>query len=106
MEILATVISSAALVLIAIIEAKAARNRKTEKHDKERAERRAATRERESRLSMEMMAAACALSLVTAKKVTGMHTNGDVADAMDKAEAAQEAYRAFLRDITAHQVAK
>lgn len=98
--------SALALVIVAVIEAVAVRDRKRAKEDKERVERRAAVRERESRLSMEMTSAACALALVTAKKVTGMHTNGDVEEAMTKAKAAQKEYQDFLEDVAAHQVAK
>lgn len=47
---------------------------------------------------MEMQAAICSLALVTAKKLTGQHTNGDVEDAMEQAKAAQEEYADFVRD--------
>lgn len=106
MEWFAPVVSAAGLVIVAIIEGVAARERKSVRRDREREERRAALRERESRLSMEMMSATCDLALVTAKKVNGMHTNGDVEDAMESASTAQDAYRAFLRDTASHQVAK
>ncbi len=98
--------SAVALVLVAIIEAVSLKDRKNEKEERERVERRAAVRERESHLSMEMMSAACALSLVVAKKVTGMHTNGDVEEAMDKAKSAQSKYQDFLEEITAKHLAK
>ena len=42
----------------------------------------------ESRLAMELMYANCALSLTTAKKLAGMHTNGDVEEAMEAARSA------------------
>lgn len=98
--------SAIALVIVAVIEAVAVRDRKRAKEDKERTERRAAVRERESRLSMEMTSAACALALISAKKLTGMHTNGDVEEAMQKAKAAQNDYQNFLEDVASHQVAK
>ena len=100
------VISAAALIAVAIIEAVALRERKNEKAEKERVEKRAALREHESHLSMQMMSAACALALVTAKKVTGMHTNGDVEEAMDKAREAQANYQTFLEETAARQLAK
>ena len=79
------VLPSVALIVVAIIEAVSLRDRKKAKAEQERIERRAQLREKESRTSMELMSATCALSLVVAKKVTGMHTNGDVEEAMDKA---------------------
>ena len=100
------VISAIALVAVAIIEAVAVKDRKNAKAEKERVERRAALREHESHLSMQMMSAACALALVTAKKVTGMHTNGDVEEAMDKAREAQANYQTFLEETAARQLAK
>lgn len=100
------VISAIALVVVAIIEAVALKDRKKAKEEKERVERRAALREHESHLSMQMMSAACALALVTAKKVTGMHTNGDVEEAMDKAREAQANYQTFLEETAARQLAK
>lgn len=99
-------ISAAALVVVTVIEAAALNDRKKAKQDKERAERRAAVREQESHLSMQMMSAACALSLVVAKKVTGMHTNGDVEEAMEKAKTAQSDYQNFLEETAARQIAK
>lgn len=101
-----TVISAAALVAVAVIEAVALNDRKKDNEEKARVERRAALRERESHLSMEMMSAACALSLVVAKKVNGMHTNGDVEEAMEKAKTAQSAYQSFLEETAARQIAK
>lgn len=108
--IICALIAAVGTVVVALVEVRAAKDRKRSaaqaKEERERVERRAATRERESRLSMEMMAATCALSLVAAKKLTGMHTNGDVEEAMDKALAAQEDYADFVRDVAAHQVVK
>lgn len=71
-----------------------------------RAESRAQRRERESRLAMELMYANCALSLTTAKKLAGMHTNGDVEAAMEAAREAQEAYVDFARSQAAHNFSK
>ena len=41
-----------------------------------------ARRATESRLAMDLMYATCSLSLTTAKKLAGQHTNGDVEEAM------------------------
>ena len=40
---------------------------------------------------MDLMYATCSLSLTTAKKLAGQHTNGDVEEAMRAAETARTA---------------
>lgn len=50
---------------------------------------------------MELMYATCSLSLTTAKKLAGLHTNGDVEEAMTAADSAKEAYVDFVRDEAA-----
>ncbi|MEG2680055.1 MAG: hypothetical protein RR949_08925, partial [Oscillospiraceae bacterium] len=76
------------------------------KIDRERSEYRAETRARESKLSMDLMSASCALSMVAAKKLTGMHTNGDVEKAMKDATKAQDEYANFVNEVASRQVAK
>lgn len=100
------VITALAAVVVAVIEAAAAWDRRQSRQDRARAEKRAARRAEESRLSMDLMSANCALALVTAKKLAGLHTNGDVEEAMEAAKMAQTAYQDFLRDQAAGQVAK
>ena len=99
-------INALALVLVAVIESAAAWDRRQTRRERQRVERRAARRAEESRLSMDLMSANCALALTTAKKLAGMHTNGDVEEAMQAARAAQEAYTDFLQQQAAEQVAK
>lgn len=106
MEWYGPTVSAVALVLVAIIEALAARDRRRYKSDRERAERRAALRARESQLSMEMMSSNNKLTLVIAKKLTGQHTNGDVEEAMHEAQQSQADYQTFLEETTAKQMAK
>ena len=71
-----------------------------------RADARAARRATESRLAMDLMYATCSLSLTTAKKLAGQHTNGDVEEAMRAAETARTAYIGFVRSEAAHSVSK
>lgn len=99
-------INALALVLVAVIESAAAWDRRQTRRERQRVERRAARRAEESRLSMDLMSANCALALTTAKKLAGMHTNGDVEEAMQAARAAQEAYTDFIHRQAAGQVAK
>ena len=98
-EVICAVIAAAAAIFVAVIER---RNLKQNKKIETRAERRAL----ESRLSMDLMYANCALSLTTAKKLANMHTNGDVEDAMTAAKNAQSAYTNFIRDTVSHGVSK
>lgn len=98
-EIVCAMIAAAAAVFVAVIEG---RNRKQNKKIDERAQRRAL----ESRLSMDLMYANCALSLTTAKKLANMHTNGDVEEAMNAAKEAQEAYINFARNEAARTITK
>lgn len=76
------------------------------KRSTKRTEARAARRAKESRLAMELMYATCSLSLTTAKKLSGQHTNGDVEEAMHDAAAAREAYVDFVRTEAAQNFAK
>ena len=96
-EIICAALAAAATIFVAVIER---RNYKQNKSIEERAEQRA----QESRLSMDLMYANCALSLTTAKKLANMHTNGDVEEAMEAAQKAQHAYNNFLRDMVSHNV--
>ena len=98
-EVICALIAAVATVVAALAEDRSRQSAK-------RSEIRAARRERESRLAMDLMYANCSLSLTTAKKMAGMHTNGDVEEAMEAARAAQEAYQDFARDEAAHQFSK
>ena len=98
-EVICALIAGAATVVAALAERRS-------RASVRRTEVRAARRERESRLAMDLMYANCALSLTTAKKLAGMHTNGDVEEAMEAARAAQEAYQDFARDEAARQFSK
>ena len=98
-EVICALIAATATVLAAVTGHRVAKSTK-------QAERRAERRARESRLSMELMYATCALSLTTAKKLAGMHTNGDVEEALQKATDAQAEYIDFCRDEAAKNIAK
>ena len=92
-------ISAVATVVVAAIETTNRKHRKREEHRRER-------RERETYLAMELQSATLDLAFVTSLAVTGGHTNGNVEEAQEKAKEAQENYRRFLREETAHAVAK
>lgn len=98
-EIIPALLSAFALVLVALINRRTARIEKTN-------QKTAACRERESRLSMDMMAASIELADVTAYALAGGRLNGNVERARQKAAQAREAYDAFLRDVSAEEVTK
>ena len=100
------IIPAAAAVIVAIIEAIAAVDRKKTKKSRTEAEKREALRTEEARLSMKMMSATLQLSVVTANALTGGHNNGNVEAARLAAETAQTEYEAFLQKVTAQEVAK
>ena len=97
--IVCAIVSMAATIIVACIETSNRRHRKREQARRER-------RERETYLAMELQSATLDLAFVTSLAVTGGHTNGNVEEAQDKAKEAQENYRKFLREETAHAVAK
>ena len=101
-----TLISSAAVVLVAIIEAWSLKERKNEKRRRERSERLEQDRARESRLAMQMMDASLELGLATALAVEQHKLNGEMKAAKEKAQAAQEEYRVFVLDIASRQIAR
>ena len=99
-------IAAAAAIVVAIIELIAARDRKQTKKLVEEGRIRAERREKESRLSMDLMYATCGLSIDTARALREGHTNGTLAGDLDQAKAAMGAYDDFIRQEAAHAVAK
>ena len=100
------IIPAIATITVAIIEAKAAKERKQTKEQKDKEEQREQRRAEESRLSMQMMYATLSLSLVTANALTGGHNNGNVEAAKQAATAVEAEYQAFLQKVAAEQLAK
>lgn len=97
--VICALLSMTATIIVAVIETGNHKHRKREQIRQER-------RERETYLSMELQSATLDLAFVTSLAVTGGKTNGNVEEAQKKAKAAQEEYRKFLREETAHAVAK
>lgn len=88
-------------VIVAVIEALAASDRKKIREEQKRTEDRAALRAEESRLSMKMMHATMQLSVVSANALTNGHNNGNVERARAAAEQAEKEYDEFLRKAAA-----
>ena len=97
--VICALVSMVATIIVAVIETGNRGHRKREQTRQER-------RERETYLAMELQSATLDLAFVTSLAVTGGRTNGNVEEAQMKAKHAQEEYRKFLREETAHAVAK
>ena len=93
------IIPALAAIIVAVVEAIAARERKHTKEDRE-------LRQQESRLSMDMMFTTSEMCDVLCIALQGGHTNGNVESARDAAKKAREAYTTFLRDQAASKVAR
>lgn len=100
------ILSFAAAVTVALIEANAAKERKSAKEDRERAQHQAELRAKESRLSMEMADATLQLSVANCNALCGGHNNGNVEKAKQAAEDAQRKYHSFLETIATEIVTK
>lgn len=98
-SVICAIIAAAATIICAIYTVRGERQYK-------RSEARADRRARESRLAMDLMYATCALACVCAKKLTGMHTNGDVEEAMTNAAKSQKEYDDFCKEQAAKDFAK
>lgn len=102
----AVIVPALATIVVAVVEAIAARERKANKEEREKQEARAERRAEEMQLSMQLSSANLQLSVVTANALTGGHNNGNVERAREAAEQVEIAYNAFLQKIAAKEVAK
>ena len=100
------VISGIFMIIVALIEAQAAKDRKNRKEEIERQKRHEEERANELRLSMCLIHATLQLSVVSSNALTGGHNNGNVERARLAAKKAEEEYDNFLKELGAKQVAK
>lgn len=101
-----TFVTAAAAIVVAIIEAFAARDRALAKKESARLEARAQRREEAEHLALEMQYATMQLSIVSANALTGGHNNGNVLRARDAAEAVMLKYDAFIKATATHAIYK
>ena len=97
--IICALIAAASAISVAVIEKKAARER-------ESAIKRAERRQKESRLSMDLMYATCGLAMDTARAMREGHTNGTLEGDLEAAKKARDAYQNWLKDEAARNLAK
>ena len=100
------IIPAASAIVVAIIEALAARDRSRAKKQTETLKRHEQQRAEETRLAMAMNSATLQLCVVTANALTGGRNNGNVERARLAAQDAEEAYNQFIQRLAANQVAK
>lgn len=106
MEYWKEIISAAALIIVAVIEAFAAKDRKKADADRKEILERSKIRAKESKLAMSLMCSTCELGLETTKALRDGYTNGTLDGRMDDAEKALKAYNDFVQDEAAEAVSK
>lgn len=100
------IIPAISAIVVAAIEAVAAKDRKRAKKREETLKRHEQQRAEETRLAMAMNSATLQLCVVTANALTGGHNNGNVERARQAAQQAEAEYDAFVQRLAANQVAK
>ena len=98
-EIICAAIAAVASVLVTVVGVKVNKINKN-------AERHADLRQQEMLLSLRMMDATLQLSVVTSNALTGGRNNGNVKNAREAAQKVAEDYEYFMKNITAHEIAK
>ena len=98
------IISGIVAVIVAVIEALAQKERRQAQEDRENWRRTNQLRSRESRLSMELMAANAEVNDVLCVALRNGELNGNVELAQKRCRTALEDYNKFLRDVGAEAV--
>lgn len=106
MEYWKEIISAAAIIIVALIEAFAAKDRKKASEERKLILERSEIRAKESRLSMSLMRSTCQLGLETTKALRDGYTNGTLDGRMHEAEQALKDYDKFLESEAANAVSK
>lgn len=100
------IIPALSAVIVAVVEALAAKDRSRAKKQAETLKRHEQQRAEETRLAMAMNSATLQLCVVTANALTGGHNNGNVERAREAARAAEEEYNKFIQRLASNQMAK
>jgi len=97
-ELFSTLAAPVAAIVVAIIEWRAALDRKAAKEAQQIAEQRQHIRDEEMALLLDIMYANMQLSQITARALTGGKNNGNVETAEKAAATAVEKFNKFSRD--------
>lgn len=100
------IIPAISAIVVAVVEAIAARDRKKAKRREDALKRHEQQRAEDTRLAMAMNSATLKLCVVAANALTGGHNNGNVERAKEAAQKAEAEYDAFVQRLAANQVAK
>lgn len=101
---LSELISGGALIIVAIIEAFAHKDRIQNKKMMEEREKHENLRRQEALLQLEMESANIKLTKIIAKKVQNQETNGDVEEAYKAVHKAQEKYYKFINGVAINEI--
>ncbi len=102
-----SIISAAALVVVAIIEAAAARDRKKDKQDRQKAQEQQKLQEQLTLKLIESSWAAIALAEATARavqRIPDAHCNGDMHKALEYAGSIKHSQKEFLAAQGIHAI--
>lgn len=102
-SIVCAIISAISAIVVAVISARASKKAQAERAELKKNEDR---NTRERLLTMKLLSASCKLSTVTAKAVFNHKTNGDVQDAFDSAQEAQQEYFDFINEVAVNSLSK
>ena len=97
LSLIGTLFSGVCMVFVAVIQRSSTKQKKVD-------DEREARRQKESRLSMQMMEASIELADVNAVALQNGKLNGNVEEARKKAKDALTEYRAFLADVTSEVI--
>ena len=97
-------ISGGAIIIVAIIEALAHKDRIQNKKMMEEREKHEKLRRQEALLQLEMESANIKLTKIIAKKVQNQETNGDVEEAYKAVHDAQMKYYQFINGIAINEI--
>ena len=100
------IIPASSAIVVAVVEALAARDRSRAKKQAETLKRHEQQRAEETRLAMAMNSATLQLCVVTANALTGAHNNGNVERARLAGQAEEDSYNQFIEGLAGNQVAK
>ena len=104
--LITAILSPVALILVALIEMRASKDRKVDQVYKSKTERRERQRAEESRLGMQMMDASLELGVATALAVEQGKMNGEMHSARESAAEARCEYRALIQKLASDEIAK
>ena len=103
-QLITAIIAFIQVIAVAVIGGMFQRSEKRNKKEREKADNRAASRAKESRLAMCLVSASAGLSRATAIAVKNNVFNGDTERALEVHEKAQREYFKYINELAAEQL--